>query len=198
MFMIKKNVEETDSGKKRLFLAINLPPEVKTGIDRLIRDLETKSRHVRWVRSEGLHLTLHFLGYLDAGEQAKLEQAIAEANHKFGPLEFALDRLGAFPDTHAPRVIFLSCRQLSGGSVFDLVEALRRILARQGIATDKRAWKPHITIGRVRESRRNERLDLARLKTPSVKFQVSSFELMSSELKPEGATYEEETSFKLI
>lgn len=180
--------------KKRLFIALNLPKEVKEEAEKIIKKLAGQTKAVKWVKSEGLHLTLHFLGYLDDRQTEQIKLVMQSFTGKFGQFNFILDNLQAFPDLQRPRVIFLKCRQTNGKTVFKLQQLLGQKLRQLGFNIDQRIWQPHLTLGRIKE-KGNWRI--TPLVTAKTAFVINTFELMQSTLKPDGAYYQLVTSLKL-
>jgi len=183
-----------NDGKKRLFIALNPPLPVKKEITDIIINLGQKNQGVKWVRPEGLHLTLHFLGYLNEGQNQNVQAAMAALAEKFEQMDFIFKKISAFPSLQKPRVICLSGEQISGNSVFALQKALGNKLAGLGIELDHRPWQPHITLGRVKT---NYDFRLLICDFNEINFSLNSFELMEAILRPSGAIYREIISFKL-
>lgn len=186
--------------KKRLFIALNTPPEVKKKIADLLDELrKIGGENVKCVSADNLHITLHFIGYADNELMEKIKEALNGISGKFGKMEFELGRIGAFPHMDRPRVIFLECKQTNGDSVFKLQKKLGEELNKIGIKTDSRLWTPHITLGRVKDNHE----DYAELSSgypglnSAKKFIINSFELMESKLTPHGAEYKEIMGYKL-
>lgn len=180
--------------KKRLFLAFNLPREVKLEVGDYLGILKNKNRGVSWVAPEGLHVTLHFLGNLDEGRIGSLERRLAGRGGSFERPEFEIGEAGAFPGPDHPRVVYLTLEQLNGRSASDLQKFLGRRLSEEGIEPDGRPWTPHITLGRAKDPRP---LELPPHDFPVKSFEIKTFELMESELGREGARYKELFSYDL-
>lgn len=180
--------------KKRLFIALNLPSQIKNEIVSLINQLKKPNDGIKWVNLQGLHLTLHFLGYLAQAQTEHIKLIMQSLEGKFHGFQFRLGKINAFPNLVNPRVIFLECEQINGNSVFKLQELLGKELIQLGIAIDKRPWKTHITLGRVKFK---SNLKLALVNLEPIDFAISSFELIESILKPTGAEYKEIFSCKL-
>ena len=187
----------------RAFIAIELPGHIKAALSQLQAHLKTgKSASVKWVDPEGIHLTLKFLGNVDESEIPAINKALSEAVGGISPFNLELGEPGAFPSIHAPRVVWVGV----GGEM----EPLRtlhnnvdRVLIPLGFPQEKRAFSPHLTLGRVREEALpGERLRLAEsvaaLKTgEKSSFRVESLSLMRSKLTREGAIYSCLASFAL-
>ncbi|MEA3463603.1 MAG: RNA 2',3'-cyclic phosphodiesterase [Patescibacteria group bacterium] len=185
-----------EQNKKRLFIALNLPQNIKDKIFDLIKRLakQNKETNIKWVDSNNMHLTLHFLGYIDANTEKQIKLAMQCFQGKFGRLKFELSKINAFPSLTNPRVIFLECRQIDSKSIFKLQELLGKKLIQLRIAVDQRTWKPHLTLGRVKEKCNFKIMDYT---VVASEFSVNTFELMESELKPAGAEHREVVSYKL-
>lgn len=213
---------EENAKKRRLFIALNLPAEIKNDLAEALVKLSREAGEVKWVKPDGFHLTLHFLGYLDEPQIEKVMAVMNELAKKFGPINFEAGGIGAFPALTNPRIIFLDCRQTNGNSVYELQTELGRKLEKIGITIDKRRWQAHLTLGRVHPVRNSSKVlnfaprqkgiisngvktklpqsvhSLAKyVKIKNKQFSVDSFELMESHLSPSGAEYEIVTSYKL-
>ncbi|MFC1678533.1 RNA 2',3'-cyclic phosphodiesterase [Patescibacteria group bacterium] len=182
--------------KKRLFIALNLPLIVKEHIKEVQDYLSSRTGGIGWVNPQSMHLTLHFLGNLTDLEERQVIQIMQEFKGKFEVFKFNIGRINAFPNSHNPRVIFLSCEQNNSNSVYTFQKILTKELAHIGIKTDTRPWRPHITLGRVK-SKENAQLDFNLSIEKKTKFNINSVELMESKLKPDGAVYKEVISVKL-
>jgi len=207
-YYIKYNKNMIGNDRKRLFIALNLSAKIKEKLTAFLEDLARYNRGVKWVNPEGLHLTLHFLGYLDERKTEEVKNMMQSLSGKFGGMNFSLKQLDAFPNLARPKIIFLEAKQGGDQSVFDLQELLGLELIKLKIDIDDRPWRSHITLGRVNPIRSGWASNGARISNTNLKmpgdseilpldFEVSSFELMESELTPAGARYKEVASFKL-
>ena len=187
----------------RAFIAIELPSQIKAALSQLQDNLKTsRSASVKWVDPEGIHLTLKFLGNVDEAEIPALNKALSEAVRGVAPFYLELGEPGAFPSSQATRVVWVGV----GGEIEPLRTLhnnIDRVLTPLGFPPEKRAFSPHLTLGRVREEtlpgeRRRLGENVAALKTgakPS--FKVESLSLMRSKLTREGAVYSRLASFSL-
>ncbi|HEY0457223.1 MAG TPA: RNA 2',3'-cyclic phosphodiesterase, partial [Verrucomicrobiae bacterium] len=94
--------------KARLFVAVNLPSELKNKFAEL--QAEFKAKHnvhgLRWAHAEQIHLTLKFLGYVPESAISDIQNAISVACEKIGRLDLVAAGLGCFPNARAPRVVW--------------------------------------------------------------------------------------------
>ncbi len=187
----------------RAFIAIELPDSVKSTLSQLQDNLkQSGSAPVKWVDPHSVHLTLKFLGNIEAGTVPEVTKAISEAARGIAPLRLELGEPGVFPNLRAPRVVWVGL----GGETATLSviqENIENALIPFGFSPERRAFSPHLTLGRVRErSSPDERRRLgeavASLKVDTkLSFTVDSLSLMRSRLTPEGALYSRLSSVAL-
>jgi RNA 2',3'-cyclic 3'-phosphodiesterase len=145
---------------------------------------------VAWVAETNLHVTLKFLGQIDDARVPSLVSALAAAAAGLTGFEVGVRGLGAFPSATRPRVVWAG---LDAPQLTALANAVDAALASLGFPRESRPFSAHVTLGRVRESRRPNRALAAALGRP-VDFgflAVSHVSLMRSELSPRGARYTE-------
>jgi len=135
---------------RRLFLAAPLPDALRGHIATLIDALGAEGWPVRWVDPEGAHLTLHFLGEAAPERAELLRLGLPGAVARHQRFELASARLGVFPGVDRPRVLWLGLTgplQELATLHDDLVSPLRQL----GFAIERGPFRPHITLGRVRD-----------------------------------------------
>jgi len=179
----------------RLFVALPVPANIRTQIAKFGRELDTQmpADAVRWTPEGQIHLTLKFLGKVDATALAELQQALGSATQGIGKIELQARSLGAFPSLRNPRVVWIG---LEGD-----VKSLLRLQQQVSEATtpwcekeENRKFSPHLTIGRLREpqSRAQRKISAALQAKQSPRFgnwQAEEIHLMRSQLSPHGATH---------
>ncbi|MBU0649442.1 RNA 2',3'-cyclic phosphodiesterase, partial [Patescibacteria group bacterium] len=148
---------------------------------------------LRWVKSKSMHLTLHFLGEQDQSGVEKIIQAIQNIGAEFNAHTVKAGEWGAFPNLRNPRVIFF--KLMDADILINLQKRLGQKLEKIRLDIDKRAWQTHITVARNKNNTGPMDLNLPEL--PRLAWEVSSFELMQSNLLPDGAEYEIIKSFYL-
>ena len=181
----------------RMFVAVDLPGDVKIALSGLQSQmLPDEARTVRWIRPEGIHLTLCFLGDVDVDLIPAISEQVSDAAGKSGAFTLGLSNVGAFPSLRRPRVFWIG---LSGET--DRLRLLRSrvqgALSHVGFAPERRRFDPHLTIGRIRRDSRPEDCRPAgaafgrvRLPEQAPTIPVNSIILFRSRLKPGGAEYE--------
>lgn len=171
----------------RAFIGLALEEPVLGAAARCLDSLRSDpiGRDLRFVRSEGLHVTLRFLGAIDSEALASLAAAVAAHVRPLSPFAAQLGALHVFPSAERPRVIALGldpAAQLS-----ELAQAVERGVQEAGFAPEPRAFRSHVTLARVREGRRPS-LAGAPLPEPA-RFTVREATLFESRPGPGGSIY---------
>jgi 2'-5' RNA ligase len=185
----------------RAFIAIELPEQLVLALGEVQKRLQTAipPATVRWVPPDQMHLTLKFLGNIASARLEELEAALRKACVETSPLTLRAEGLGCFPGPSHPRVIWV-------GVEGDL-EALKALQARIDPITEewcdrdeKRSFRPHLTIGRLKEiSPRAARKIGTEIKSTELRtlgiWKVEQVKLMRSKLSPKGAEHTVLASF---
>src|SRR5574341_2186413 len=136
----------------RLFIALNLPEPVREALWTAVRPLRDLGLPVKWVRADGIHLTLKFLGEVSEDREPEMRAAVGRARAGARPLPLALGGFGAFPDARRPRVVWAGVAPEP--SLELLQHGVEREFAPLGFPTEARLFRPHVTLGRAaREAR---------------------------------------------
>jgi 2'-5' RNA ligase len=176
----------------RAFIAVPVSDEVRALVREVVGGLKWTGANVKWVEPENVHVTLKFLGNIPLQDVEGLKAALRKALGGCRVFEVTVDGVGCFPGRErAPRVVWIglkagmdSLREISG-VVEDTCTAL-------GFEPDKRPFKAHLTIGRVRRGSGKLR-ELAEAVGSAgfkpLKLRVDRVNLMRSRLSPKGPTY---------
>ncbi len=178
---------------KRLFIAVELPDDVKAGLAGLQRTLRPYLIEAAWVRPEGLHLTLKFLGDTPEDRIPAVRDACERAVRPFSAFSIELKGIGVFPDWRRPRVLWVGV-ETTGATLGALQAAVERAVEALGFPPETRPFVPHLTLARVKQShpaalqkmREREKSVLERSYGIVWVRQVTLFE---SRLHPQGAIY---------
>ncbi len=186
----------------RLFVAVDLPEDVRETLGRLQGDLRQRDLSgLRWVRPEGIHLTLKFLGETPAERVPAIEAALSAATGGSEPFRLALGSPGTFGGRRGPRVVWLEfegdVQRLRG-----LQAVVEGAMVAVGFPPEEREYSPHLTLARVPQPPRAgtaERVAraLEAVAPPTAEFKVGEIVLMRSRLQPGGAVYERVAAFPL-
>lgn len=174
----------------RAFIAVDLAPEIKERLQALVGDLRAARADVRWIEAGGMHLTLKFLGEIDDDRALRVREVLASAAARHHPFSLRLEGTGAFPTERSPRVLWAGCA--AGPELAALQEDLERALEAEGFEREARAFKPHLTLGRVKGPGRIDKAmaELARHRDESFgAMTVGKIVLFESRLRPQGAEY---------
>jgi RNA 2',3'-cyclic 3'-phosphodiesterase len=179
----------------RLFVALDLPDNVRRALGDLMARLKPECRGARWVRPEGMHLTLKFIGETSPQKIDSIRCALA-AVRSDRPIEMHFRGLGFFPNERRPRVAW--CGVEASPNLARLAADVDSALAPLGIAAETRAFVPHLTLARFNSHQGLEKLVRAAADLKSYDFgsvSNSEFYLYESFLKPSGAEYKRLATF---
>lgn len=175
----------------RAFIAIDLPASIRSFLGETQEILKSFRFRVKWVRPQNIHLTLKFLGNIDPGNIDKIVAAMTLAAKDFTGVSLSAKEIGVFPDIRRPRVIWAGLNgQLE--ILENLQQTLDGHLADLGFPKETRAFKGHLTLGRVKGKIASARMKTAidKLKGfESESFEINEIILFKSELRPTGAVY---------
>lgn len=175
----------------RTFIAVEIDAPVRDALaglqDRIRRALGPP---MRWVKPEGMHLTLKFLGQTPEDLVPSIADALDAAARRSRPFTIELGEPGGFPNTRRPRVLWAAVRG-DLDALADLRQNVEEMVAPLGFPTEGRAFRPHLTLGRAAGDVRiaPERWEATELKPAAVSQTVHHVALMKSDLGPGGARY---------
>jgi 2'-5' RNA ligase len=193
----------TAPNRVRLFLALGIPEPVRAEVESAQLKLQRASPDVqiRWTKPEQFHITLKFLGNVEADQIDSLTESIRQICHAFAPMRLRAQDLGSFPDWRDPRVIW--------AGIHDTQKALLRLHsavedATQPFTAEKREenFAGHVTLGRIKRIRRSQAEALARLAAGMSRrffgeWCATQMDLMQSKLGPNGAQHTRLTQLAL-
>lgn len=156
----------------------------------LRKELADVDRGVRPVKTEQLHLTLRFLGDTDEGLVDDLQGLMDRSVEDIIPFRLTFHGVGAFPNARKPRVVWIG---LEGAEPLSVIsEQLERGVVELGFVPEKRGFRPHATVARIKNVRRGGRLSSLIERWSDGHFgsmEVDSIHLKSSKLTPQGAIH---------
>ena len=175
----------------RAFICFKLPKRIILSIRELQESIKDSGLKIRWVKAENIHLTIKFIGDICWSDIDDIGLAIKETAGDFAPLLLSAQGLGVFPNLKRPRVIWTGL----SGQIEEFI-GLQKILDKKlrliGFPKEKRPFKGHLTIGRVKG--RLDSRKLSEFMNQFNKFETKQCScdrifLMQSELKPSGPIY---------
>lgn len=178
---------------KRLFIAVELPDDVKTALTGLQRVLRPYFVEATWVRPEGLHLTLKFLGDTPEDRIPMIRDACERAVRPFSAFSMELRGIGVFPDWRRPRVLWVGV-QTAVETLGALQAAVERAVEPLGYPPETRPFVPHLTLARIKQSHPAALQKLREREKPALERSygivwVRQVTLFESRLHPQGAIY---------
>jgi 2'-5' RNA ligase len=177
----------------RCFIAFEIPQEVREKIAATQLFLKKFNEPVRWVKPEGVHLTIKFLGDVEESRITEISDKLQHIADQTRAFSVKTDGLGAFPNLKRPRVLWvglLPTLQEHGLHLAELFQRINNDLAEVGFKNEQKKFKPHLTIARVKAplSRRFGE-EFAKLSFEGDEIDFGEIVLMQSTLKPTGAVY---------
>jgi RNA 2',3'-cyclic 3'-phosphodiesterase len=182
----------------RLFIAIEIPEDVRNALAALLRELRAIAPAAKWVRAENLHVTLKFLGHSEPEKLGAIEQALT-AVHSPQPVALQFCGLGFFPNEKRPRVFWAGME--ASANLRALAEDIDHAVTQLGFPAENRPFAPHLTLARFDPPGLPAKLDVAVKQHASTRFgslNTSMFHLIESKLKPTGAEYTTVKSFPFV
>lgn len=139
---------------------------------------------MRWVRPEALHVTLRFLGEIDAPEAGPLARRASQEVAPLRPFALHLGPAELFPSARRPRVVALGLEPAA--PLVELAAAVECAVVAEGFPAEERPFRAHLTLGRVRDRRFPT---VAAFAVPAAELAVEEVVLFRSELSPAGSRY---------
>lgn len=192
---------------RRLFVGVDLSIQVVERLvlfqrecEQLIKQRQGEAVSLRAVKAPNIHLTLKFLGDVSAEMVPVIQEALQALCGPLFPFEVECRGVGAFPDAKEPRILWAGLDETSAEVLELLQRALERDLEKVGVERERRPYKPHVTLARVKGS--GSAGDIEDLLRPfeDVSFGKSFIKdmvLFESTLQPEGPRYDVVQRFSL-
>jgi 2'-5' RNA ligase len=143
---------EDDPARPRLFYAVPVPEEARRQVAELMARVQSVvgdgRARIRWVRIDGLHLTLRFLGQTAVERVPGLERSLDEVARAVTPFEVTMSGAGAFPDIARPRTLWLGIER-GADRLAALADGLADAAKADGAELATRPFAPHLTIART-------------------------------------------------
>jgi len=184
--------KEAQKTQWRVFCAVELPEVVRAQLQEHILRLrkEVPDAAASWSRVENIHLTLKFFGNVAVDRIPAISTAASRTVAEFSTFPIGLGETGVFPRPSRPQVLWIGVSDRSG-QLSALQERLENEFAADGFPKEDRAYRPHLTIARIRKPEGARRLADAHLKMnyPTSEIELNELILFRSELSPKGSRY---------
>jgi 2'-5' RNA ligase len=177
---------------KRLFVGLELPPSCRAALSAINPGLTG----LRWLPEEQFHLTLSFLGEVEAPAEERLREGLGKV--RIGPFYLPLRGIGIFDSGRRASVIWVGVGQ-GHPHLFALHRRIQDAILAAGLEPSLQAFHPHVTIGRANDVSRDALRPLIRFhaETEFGLVQVTGFALFSSVLTAKGAIHKMEMRWEL-
>lgn len=176
----------------RIFCAVELSADVRVQLQDHIRQLRAAVTDVAasWTRVENIHLTLRFFGNVSTDLIPEISAAASRAAKSFAAFQIAVGGTGVFPRASRAQVLWIGVDDVSG-KLAALQSELEKEFAAVGFQKEDRAFRPHLTIARIRKPEGARRLADAHLamEFKSHEMKLSELIIFRSELSSKGSTY---------
>ena len=175
----------------RAFIALELHADMRAALGRLMADVRHRFAGLRWVRPEGVHLTLRFLGDTSPSQVERLRASLGAAAGLCPRAEVPVAGFGLFPERGDPRVLWLGLALPE--PMIALQAACEAAAVAVGFPPETRRFSAHLTLGRWRD-----RAPRPELPAPDLgQAFLDTLVLFRSQTRPDGAVYTELARFGL-
>ena len=174
----------------RTFLALDISSELTGALFNVQKKLIKNTTGVKWVKPENIHLTLKFLGAIQKKRVEVVCSVIGQIASEFALFNFTVGGLGAFPSSRNPKVIWAGINP--NKNLIVLRDKIESVLLSVGVPKEKRPFSPHLTIGRLKDSKGKNSLRqvLDELKHEQLgTFETSRIVFYKSDLLPTGSVH---------
>lgn len=174
----------------RTFICIDVSASIKNRLAILQDELRKLDASVSWVKPTNIHLTLKFLGDVPATNLSKVIEAARRVCGSCRRFEVEVNGAGSFPSPRKPNVLWIGLVHLPE-ALLSLQRKLETALEAEGFARETKPFKPHLTIGRIRQPRNAQFVadELLKRGFATERFPADEVIVMRSDLTPRGALY---------
>jgi RNA 2',3'-cyclic 3'-phosphodiesterase len=182
----------------RLFIAIEIPEDIRTTFASLLKEFCAIAPQLRWVRTENLHVTLKFLGETESAKLDALQNVLSAVRSPY-PVNLEFRGLGFFPNEKRPRVFWAGIE--ASPNLRTLATDIDQAAHPLGFLLEDRPFTPHLTLARFPVPGIPPKLLQAMNEKSSHSFgslTAKEFHLIESRLKPSGAEYTTLRTFRFV
>jgi RNA 2',3'-cyclic 3'-phosphodiesterase len=182
----------------RLFVALDVPEETRRALRAVTEGFSAVCRGARWVRPEGVHITLKFIGDVENASLTAIQEKLSGVQREKA-IDMAFRKFGFFPDEKRPRVFYVGIG--AGQELGALAGEIETRLEPLGIAKETRVFQPHLTLARFKS---NDGLPELCKKIGSLPAQdfgggvAAEFHLYQSVLQSGGAVYTKLSTYRFV
>ena len=175
--------------KIRAFIALPTTEEVRKQLAAVQRRLADTQAEVKWDAPEKFHITLKFLGNVEAAVANSLGKTLEDRVAAIPSFDIDYADVGAFPNVLHPNVLWIGAH--ADENIIRVSTLVEEVCCEIGFKKEERAFHPHITLGRVKGGRNLPRLtgELKNTTFDPIRSRCSHILLVKSDLKPTGSVY---------
>ena len=175
----------------RTFIAVELPKEIHDKLQQIQNDFRASMPDVRWNKPGNVHLTLKFLGDVQLSRIDRITSSLMDIAGQFSPFTMSLAGMGAFPNPRKPRIVWVGVEN-GADTLVEIANSIEASMKQLGFPREKRPFRPHLTVGRIRQLKNPEAMTRA-LEQSRVgelgRFTVEKICFIRSQLDPAGSIY---------
>jgi 2'-5' RNA ligase len=179
------------SNKIRAFIAVKIPEDLKIALQKIQEIFKDSGDRIRWVKPSGMHITLKFLGDIEVQNIPDIGREIEQACTGSSHFEIRLAGTGSFPDMKRPRILWAGIQE-GAEEIKKIYKDLEPGLSRIGFIQERRPFRPHITLGRIKHIKDRERFKSRIMQNSEIQIgtmTADAVHLIESRLRPDGAVY---------
>lgn len=174
----------------RVFIGIDLDEAARADIEKFLKPFKKIGTPIRWTKPENVHLTLKFIGEVPEEKYTRIEQALTTNDFNIGAFDLELVGCGKFGRGSDLNIFWIGAKK--NEPIERLYQGIEAVLQKIGIPKEKRAFTPHLTVGRNKK-RFNFKpifeLIEEKAATPIAGLRVSAFQVFKSDLYSSGPVY---------
>jgi len=173
--------------RSRLFIALNIPKEVQERIVE-IRNEIYNDKNVKWESTDKYHITLKFLGDVEDELKRDIIASLDQITDTSSKVKLSFNRFSLFYKNNVPKILYAGFAY--DESLINLHKKIEEEISKFGFPTEKRKYKPHLTICRFKGGEDEEKIkELIQYNFPKKDFLSGSVELIESKLTQQGSIY---------
>ncbi len=177
---------------KRLFIAIEIPKNIKNALEAIENSLKETSCDARWANPDNIHLTLKFLGTVEIKNIGPIAQAMISALNPFKTMLVTLNKLDGFPSLNSARILWIGIND-QNKKIEKLFLALEDAISPFGFKDEGKKFQAHLTLARIRSAKNKlnliEKIKEINQKLKPQIFTIDRITLFESRLTPHGPVY---------
>jgi RNA 2',3'-cyclic 3'-phosphodiesterase len=185
---------------KRIFVAVDISDDVRRKVSTYIQELREEFSNLRvgWEKTEKLHLTLKFLGDSDENQIEKLREIVRNIAGQVSKFSLKIAETGVFPSPRNARILWIDVKD-EKGSLAKINRLLETECEKIGFSKERKNYKPHLTIARLRDVGKSKELAEKHLRKEfkPAEFEVAEIVIYESRLQPAGSIYQKLTTVQL-